>query len=116
LPDAVHASLLEFRYGDRLALAGVSFSVAPASIFALLGPNGGGKTTLFRILATLARPHAGTFTVAGETNARAVAGVVPVAELDKLRARTCSGGALFGASLRKGPKSSSHPSRGRPLR
>ena len=42
-----------FRYGEREALVGVEFSVERGEIFGLLGPNGGGKTTLFRLLATL---------------------------------------------------------------
>ena len=49
----------------RLALAGVDFQVAAGEIFGFLGPNGGGKTTLFRILATLARPESGTLHVFG---------------------------------------------------
>jgi ABC-2 type transport system ATP-binding protein len=40
-------------YGERRALDGVEFTVDPGTIFGLLGPNGGGKTTLFRILSTL---------------------------------------------------------------
>ncbi|HEX3554189.1 MAG TPA: ATP-binding cassette domain-containing protein [Thermoanaerobaculia bacterium] len=44
----------------RPALAGLDFDVPAGSIFGFLGPNGGGKTTLFRILATLARPESGT--------------------------------------------------------
>ncbi|MBI1345413.1 ATP-binding cassette domain-containing protein [bacterium] len=44
---------LTFRYGERVALQDVSFTVEPAEIFGLLGPNGGGKTTLFRLLTTL---------------------------------------------------------------
>ncbi len=40
-------------YGERRALDDVSFSVETGAIFGLLGPNGGGKTTLFRILSTL---------------------------------------------------------------
>jgi ABC-2 type transport system ATP-binding protein len=43
---------VSFRYGDRQALDDVSFAVQPGEIFGLLGPNGGGKTTLFRILST----------------------------------------------------------------
>ena len=50
---AIHASRLSYRYGDRHALADVSLEVARGEIFALLGPNGGGKTTLFRLLSTL---------------------------------------------------------------
>jgi ABC-2 type transport system ATP-binding protein len=47
-------------YGDREALGGVTFSVARGEVFALLGPNGGGKTTLFKILSTLIPPTSGT--------------------------------------------------------
>jgi ABC-2 type transport system ATP-binding protein len=48
---------LTHRYGERVALKGVSFQVAKGEIFGLLGPNGGGKTTLFRILSTLVAPR-----------------------------------------------------------
>ena len=62
----VEASGLRKTYkGDVLALDGLSFSVVAGSIFALLGPNGAGKTTTVRILTTLARPDAGSATVAG---------------------------------------------------
>jgi ABC-2 type transport system ATP-binding protein len=44
---------LRHLYGDREALAGVTLSVAHAEILGLLGPNGGGKTTMFKILSTL---------------------------------------------------------------
>lgn len=43
---------LFYSYDKNIALRGVSFSVEKGKIFGLLGPNGGGKTTLFRILAT----------------------------------------------------------------
>jgi len=49
----VEAVDLSHRYGERLALAGVSFAIRAGEIFAFLGPNGGGKTTLFRLLTTL---------------------------------------------------------------
>ncbi len=47
------------------ALDGLSFAVAPGTVFALLGPNGAGKSTAVKILTTLAKPDAGTATVAG---------------------------------------------------
>ena len=53
------------RYGQRLALRGISFSVAPGEVFGLLGPNGGGKTTLFRVLTTLLEPDEGRARVFG---------------------------------------------------
>jgi len=62
---AVETAALSCAYGSRLALDGATLSVARGEIFALLGPNGGGKTTLFRILATLLAPTSGTFRVDG---------------------------------------------------
>jgi iron complex transport system ATP-binding protein len=58
--DAVHAS-----YGPVEVLRDVSFEVADGEIFALLGPNGCGKTTLLRIIGKLVSPTAGTVHVAG---------------------------------------------------
>jgi ABC-2 type transport system ATP-binding protein len=57
---AVEIESLEYRYGERVALAGISFRVEAGEIFGLLGPNGGGKTTLFRILSTLIPHSTGT--------------------------------------------------------
>jgi ABC-2 type transport system ATP-binding protein len=62
-PDA-HAPAVEvddvrYLYGEREALGGVSFAVARGEMFALLGPNGGGKTTLFKLLSTLMPPTSG---------------------------------------------------------
>ncbi len=48
------------RYGERLALDRVAFNVERGEFFGLLGPNGSGKTTIFRILSTLMRPSGGT--------------------------------------------------------
>jgi ABC-2 type transport system ATP-binding protein len=56
---------LSFSYGSRAALSNVGFQVPESSIYGLLGPNGGGKTTLFKILSTLLRPTTGTAVVAG---------------------------------------------------
>ena len=62
---AIEVDGLRHRYGDREALAGVSFDVREGELFALLGPNGGGKSTLFRILATILPPTAGTARIHG---------------------------------------------------
>jgi ABC-2 type transport system ATP-binding protein len=62
---AIAVDALVHRYGDREALRGVSFEVAEGEILGLLGPNGGGKTTLFRVLSTLLRPTSGTVRVGG---------------------------------------------------
>ena len=56
---------LERRYGDRVALSGVSVRLDPGQTLAVLGGNGAGKTTLLRVLAGLLRPHAGTVRVLG---------------------------------------------------
>jgi ABC-2 type transport system ATP-binding protein len=56
---------LTHRYGTRQALRAVCFTVAPGEIFGLLGPNGGGKTTLFRILSTSLVPSGGRALVFG---------------------------------------------------
>ena len=52
-------------FGERRALDGISLQVNKGELFCLLGPNGGGKSTLFRILATLSLPDSGTATIAG---------------------------------------------------
>jgi ABC-2 type transport system ATP-binding protein len=56
---------LRHAYDNRAALNGVSFEVYPAEIFGLLGPNGSGKTTMFRILSTLMLPSAGHASIMG---------------------------------------------------
>lgn len=62
---AVEAREVAFSYGARRALAGVSFTVGRGEVFGFLGPNGGGKSTLFKVLATLLPLQAGTVSVLG---------------------------------------------------
>src|SRR5579862_1976739 len=62
---AIEASALGFRYGERAALSDVSFAVARGEIFSFLGPNGGGKTTLFKLLSTLVPLQSGRASVLG---------------------------------------------------
>jgi len=71
----IQVSNLTHRYGDRVALANVNFAVAKGEIFGLLGPNGGGKSTLFRILSTMMAPTEGSASIAGHDVARHPAGV-----------------------------------------
>lgn len=52
-------------YGKTTALTDVTFSVPEGSMFGLIGPDGAGKSTLYRILTTLIPPDSGTATVAG---------------------------------------------------
>jgi ABC-2 type transport system ATP-binding protein len=66
---------LTHRYGSRLALSNVGFEVKAGEIFGLLGPNGGGKSTLFRILSTMMLPTEGRAEVAGHDVAREPAAV-----------------------------------------
>ena len=55
--EAVTLTNISKRYGSVEALRGVSLSVAPGELFGIIGPDGAGKTSLFRILTTEARPR-----------------------------------------------------------
>jgi ABC-2 type transport system ATP-binding protein len=62
---AIHVRGLEKSYKELPVLRGVGFDVARGSIFALLGSNGAGKTTVVRILSTLLKADAGTASING---------------------------------------------------
>ena len=63
---AIIAEGLAAAYGDRLIWQDASFVVHPGEFVAVLGPNGGGKSTLFRLLLGLLHPAAGALQVLGE--------------------------------------------------
>jgi ABC-2 type transport system ATP-binding protein len=62
---AIEADGLVKTFGDTRAVDGVDLRVATGSVYGLLGPNGAGKTTTISMLATLARPDAGSARVFG---------------------------------------------------
>ena len=63
--EAIGIHALTRRYGTLTALDGVSFSVGRGELFGLIGPDGAGKTTLFRLLATLLEPDSGRAEIDG---------------------------------------------------
>jgi len=66
LGHAVEVSGVSFKYDEKAALNGLSFTIERGEIFGLLGPNGGGKTTLFKLLSTLMPLQAGFIRVFGD--------------------------------------------------
>jgi ABC-2 type transport system ATP-binding protein len=75
-PPAAEVEGLVKRYGSRVAVDDVSWSVAPGEVFGLLGPNGAGKTTTLECLVGLRRPSAGRVRVLG---------LDPVQDADRVR-------------------------------
>jgi ABC-type multidrug transport system ATPase subunit len=67
---AIATELLTKRYGDRVAVDGLTLQVAQGEVFGLLGPNGAGKTTTIAMLLGLLRPSAGRALVLGHDMAR----------------------------------------------
>jgi len=63
--NAIEVNNVSKHYGKIQALKDVSFSVQKGEVFGLIGPDGAGKTTMFRILCTLLQPENGTATVDG---------------------------------------------------
>ena len=63
--EAVTLTNISKRYGGVEALRGVSLSVAPGELFGIIGPDGAGKTSLFRILTTLLLADGGSASVCG---------------------------------------------------
>jgi len=81
LEPAIRVQGVSHAYGSRLALDDLSLEVSPGELLAVLGPNGGGKSTLFRLLSTLLPLSRGSASVLGydlRTQAHAVRSVIGV--------------------------------------
>ncbi len=61
----IQVSQISHRYGDLTALRDISLTVNAGEIYGLLGPNGGGKSTFFRLLSTMMLPSGGNISVCG---------------------------------------------------
>src|SRR2546428_3734250 len=101
---ALEVEDLRHRYGERIALDGVSLRVERGELFGLLGPNGGGKSTLFRILSTLLAASGGAARVLGDDLA-----------LPPDRGRRRLGGVFQHASLERTPTAGGDPGHPAPL-
>src|ERR1700720_11873 len=74
----IEVSELTKRYGEKVAVSGLSFSVPAGTVTGFLGPNGAGKSTTMRMIAALDRPTTGRVLVNGKDYRAAAA---PMAEL-----------------------------------
>ena len=63
--NAIEVSHVSKSYGEVKALDDVSFTVSKGEVFGLIGPDGAGKTSMFRILCSLLLPETGTAAVDG---------------------------------------------------
>ncbi len=77
---AIKVENVSHKFGDRVALDNITLQVMTGEMYGLLGPNGGGKTTLFRMLCTMLPPTQGTIHLLGKSTStsavRAHIGVV----------------------------------------
>jgi ABC-2 type transport system ATP-binding protein len=64
-PGLIEARELSKRFGDKVAVHDLSFSVEPGRVTGFLGPNGAGKSTTMRLITGLDRPDGGTATIGG---------------------------------------------------
>ena len=81
MPSAIAVSGLRKSFGDKVVLDGIDFEVPAGTTFALLGPNGSGKTTTVQILSTLIGASGGAARIAGHdlaTEPQAVRGAIGV--------------------------------------
>jgi sulfate/thiosulfate transport system ATP-binding protein len=104
----IRASNVSKNFGDFVALRDVSVNIPTGGLTALLGPSGGGKSTLLRIIAGLEEPDSGTIEIAGEDatdvspQQRGVGFVFQ--HYAAFKHMTVFGNVAFGLQIRKRPK------------
>ena len=79
---------IEKRFGDNLVLKGVTVSIDEGSVTALVGPSGGGKSTLLRCINLLEVPTSGSLRIGEETLAFHPGGKVPAKDIQRIRLQT----------------------------
>jgi lipooligosaccharide transport system ATP-binding protein len=85
MSDIIVARDLVKRYGDFIAVNGISFSIRAGECFGFLGPNGAGKTTTIRMISCVSPVTEGSLTVDGmhvQTSARAIKSILGVVPQD----------------------------------
>jgi ABC-2 type transport system ATP-binding protein len=95
MPPILEVQNLVKKFGDFIAVDGVSFDIQAGEVFSLLGPNGAGKTTIISMLSCLLEPTSGDAIVGGHSITQAalevkrIIGVVPqeIALYEELSAR-----------------------------
>jgi ABC-2 type transport system ATP-binding protein len=95
-PGLIEARELTKRFGDKVAVDHLSFTVEPGRVTGFLGPNGAGKSTTMRLITGLDRPDSGSATIGG----------LPYAQLDKPLARV--GALLEARSVHPGRTARNH--------
>lgn len=102
---AVAVTDLSFSYASNRAVDGVSFSIEKGDFLGVIGPNGGGKTTLLRLLLGLLKPETGTIRIDGESprKKRGTIGYIPQeTNLNKLFPVTVRDVVLMGLAASRG--------------
>src|SRR5687768_15391472 len=72
MPDIIDISNVDFAYGEQLVLKHIDLRVERGTTLGVIGPNGGGKTTLIRLLLGLHEPTRGSITIDGLAPAQAI--------------------------------------------